>query len=143
MAEENVPMLDKIQEALSSSSTVIEQGAKLLAVFSATIYVFGYIVTSHHLAQYDIPIKSFIDAQYFAAGLVPGLLFWLTMFVAFLTWNFNPRRIDQNNSPKRIWLFANVLAVISIVILIVMPSQIWVKLYPIGWLFIIFSENLV
>lgn len=142
MAEENATMLEKIQKALRSCSSIIEQGAKLLAVFSATIYVFGYIVTSSHLAQYDIPIKSFIDAQYFAAGLVPGLLFWLTAFVAFLAWNFNPR-INDNRSPvKRRWYLANVLAVISIVILFVMPSQIWVKYYPTGLLFIILFGEL-
>ncbi|VVB97147.1 Uncharacterised protein [uncultured archaeon] len=136
MAEENATMSEKIQKVLRSCSSIIEQGAKPFAVFIATIYIIGYIVTSFHLAQYGVPIKSLIDAQYFAAGLLPGLLFWFTVCVTILAWNFNPRRTDKNHTPKRKWLLANVLVGISIVVLIKFPEILSSKLFTVGLLFI-------
>lgn len=140
MAEENTSI--EKQGTFEILLKKVERGGKPLAALSATIYVIGYIVTSFHLAQYGVPIKSFIDAQYFAAGLLPGLLLWFTAYVVISAWNFNPRRTDQRNTVKGDWWFANILALILIVILMVMPSQTWVKFYPIGWLISILSGEL-
>ncbi len=136
MTEINHPMIDKIQKVLGCCTSIIDQGAKPLAVLSATIYIIGYLVTSYHLSKYGVPIKNLIDAQYFAAGLLPGILFWVTMAVIFSSWMFNPRIIDQNNKAKPIWISANILAVILIVILKLMPPQKWIELFPMGLLFI-------
>lgn len=136
MTEENATMLEKIQKVLRSCSSIIEQGAKPFAVFIATIYIIGYIVISFHLAQYGVPIKSLIDAQYFAAGLLPGLLLWFTICVTILAWNFNPRRTDKSHTPKLKWLLANVLVGISIVVLIKFPEILSSKLFTVGLLFI-------
>jgi len=94
------------------------------------------------MAQYGVPIKNFVDAQYFAAGLIPGLLFWFTIVVVFSAWKFNPRIIDQNNKYKPKWILANFLAVILILILYFMPPQKWVEWYPIGWPFVIILGEL-
>lgn len=134
MAEENVS-IDNQESTFEILLNKVKQGSKPLAALSATIYVIGYIVTSFHLAQYGVPIKSFIDAQYFAAGLLPGVLLWFTAYVIISAWNFYPRT-GEIKTVKRSWWFANILAVASIVVIMMYREIVFSKLIPVGLMFI-------
>jgi hypothetical protein len=69
-----------------------ERIAKVFAAFVGTIYVIGYIVTTTRLAQYDVPAIRLLDAQYFVAGLLPGLLVWVTISVLILAFLYPSNR---------------------------------------------------
>src|SRR5262245_23752575 len=71
---------------------LVERGAKIFALFIGTIYITGYVVTTTRLAQYDVPAIRLLDAQYFVAGAVPGLLVWLTILVAASAFIFDSDR---------------------------------------------------
>lgn len=73
---------DSQPNPVSTLLNVTERGAKLFAVFLGTVYVIGYAVTTNRLAHYGVPAIRLLDAQYFVAGLIPGLLVWLTIAVA-------------------------------------------------------------
>jgi hypothetical protein len=77
-----VANIDGPRSHLVNFLDLIEHGAKIFALFIGTIYITGYIVTTTRLAQYDVPAIRLLDAQYFVAGAVPGLLVWLTIVVA-------------------------------------------------------------
>jgi DNA polymerase III delta prime subunit len=64
--------------AFGSVFEFAEYIAKAFTAFVGTIYVIGYIVTAARLAQYGVATTRLLDAQYLVAGLLPGLLVWLT-----------------------------------------------------------------
>lgn len=72
---------DPPKSMLGNTLDFAERATKLLTLFVATIYIIGYVVTSTRLARYSVPATRLIDAQYFVAGLLPGLLLWLTVAV--------------------------------------------------------------
>lgn len=72
-----------------------ERIAKIFAAFVVTIYVIGYIVTTTRLAQYDVPAIRLLDAQYFVAGLLPGLLVWVTISVLVSAFLYPSNRGDS------------------------------------------------
>lgn len=87
---------------------------KGLAALGGSIYVIGFIVTARRLAQYDVPIATLINAQYFTAGLVPGFLLLLTLYVIISALKF-----DHEKKPLQ-WILTNFLAAITIAIFLIL-----------------------
>jgi len=83
---------DSKKSHLGTFLDLVERGAKIFALFIGTIYITGYVVTTTRLAQYDVPAIRLLDAQYFVAGAVPGLLVWLTILVAASAFIFDSDR---------------------------------------------------
>lgn len=104
MAEENVKPGESKNTAFGNVLCFTERTGKAIAVLTATSYVIGYIVTAVRLAQGGVPTTRLIDAQYFAAGFLPGLLVWVTMFVVASACHYEPRQED--GSLKSLWNYA-------------------------------------
>ncbi len=52
--------------------------SKLIPLLAGIIYVAGYVVTAQRLAEYNVSITQLVNAQYFTAGMAPGLITCLT-----------------------------------------------------------------
>src|SRR5436309_5574100 len=114
MAEENVRLVEQDSSALGIVLTVSERFGKAVAALSATSYVIGYAVTAARLAQAAVATTTLIDAQYLAAGLLPGSFAWLTVLVLISGYRYDPRR--EGRRLKSSWCFA----VVSLLALFVM-----------------------
>jgi hypothetical protein len=55
----------------------------------------GYIVTVSRLAQGGVATNILIDDQYFAGGLLPAILLWLTLLVVLSEYPYEPRKQGQ------------------------------------------------
>jgi hypothetical protein len=81
----------------------LERIAKVSALFFASVYFFGYLVTALRLAEYDVVLPQLVDAQYLAAGLFPALLLWGTIFVIFSAWRYEATWSARWKGDPRAW----------------------------------------
>lgn len=125
----------------------IEHFSRILPTFVVTIYFFGYIVTAFRLAQYGVSTTALIEAQYFAAGMVPGLLVWLTFYILVSAFYYDPHKKDGKLTS--LWFWANLLFIILVLILLMSKlvfraqfDEMWSDLFPEGLPFILFLGEL-
>jgi hypothetical protein len=64
--------------------------SKLVPLVAGTVYLVGYIVTARRLADYGVSVTQLLNAQYFTAGMAPGLLIWLTVIVSYSAFTNDP-----------------------------------------------------
>jgi hypothetical protein len=109
-----------------------ERTAKVLSVFIGSIYVIGYIVTATRLAQYGTPATTLLDAQYFAAGLLPGLLVWLTILVLVSAFLYDSHKLGRGSTPALKWvpflIVTLFVATLVMELLIIPVSESWTDL---------------
>lgn len=90
---------------------VLELLTKFFVALAGTFYISGYVITAILLNQYGVPATRLADIQYFVAGMIPGILIWVTAFVAILAWSFHPyiENEDSRFSSTPRWTIANVI----------------------------------
>jgi hypothetical protein len=115
---------DPRQETFATLLDFAEHIAKAFTVFVGTIYVIGYIVTATRLAQYGVPTIRLLDAQYLAAGLLPGLMLWLTILVAVSAFFYKDR--DGILSLKLVGVAVGILFIISVALEFVVIPFSWI-----------------
>lgn len=69
--------------SLTAAKEWAELMSKLIPLIAGTVYLAGYVVTARRLAEYGVTVTQLLNAQYFAAGMAPGLMIWLTVAVAY------------------------------------------------------------
>jgi len=116
---------------------LLERTAKAIAGLGAVVYIIGYAITAARLAEYGVSTTELLDAQYFVAGLVPGLLIWITVFVVISASRFEPRNDEDANTVNRKWIWINVLTGIPVIVLLILSlispdwfERAWSQLYP-------------
>lgn len=106
----------------------VERSTEILPVFVGTIYLIGYIVTATRLAQYGVSTTRLIDAQYFAAGMLPGLLLWVTFFVLISAFLYNSHKKEEGSTSLlgRVILLIIILGAFTFALELVIPlSENW------------------
>src|SRR3989304_4502810 len=115
----------------------LERVTKTIAGFGAFVYIIGYAITAERLAQYGVSTIELLDAQYFVAGIVPGLLIWITVFVVVSALRFELVSDDDARNINQKWMWINILFGIPIFILIALSlispdwfESAWSRIYP-------------
>lgn len=110
----------------------VEQLARPVGVVAGAIYVIGYIVTAARLASYGIFGIKFFDAQYLAAGLIPGFILLVTAVVVISAFHHNPLRPTGEKSSA--WKWAHVVFWVPVGVMIIAIflfrewfDEFWVK----------------
>ena len=63
--------------------------SKLIPLVAGIIYVAGYLVTAQRLADYNVSITQLVNAQYFTAGMAPGLMTCLTFAAIYHAYTYD------------------------------------------------------
>jgi hypothetical protein len=82
---------EKRPSRLAVAKDLTDLLAKAVPLIAGTIYLAGYFVTAGRLADYGVSVTQLVDAQYFIAGLAPGVLFWLTLVVVYSAFRYKPQ----------------------------------------------------
>jgi hypothetical protein len=126
---------EKKRSNLTIVSEYVQSMAKGLTIYTGTIYVIGFLVTAARLARYGVTSTELLNSQYIAAGLLPGLLLWITILVLVSASRYEPRK--TGNGWKASWRRANVAFVMPIWAVYLLSlifgerfGEIWEGLYP-------------
>ena len=115
----------------------VENFAKGLVIYTGSVYLIGFLITAARLARYSVASINLIDAQYIAAGIMPGLFLWITVLVVVSASHYHPQKEDNGYAPG--WIWANVLFSVPVGAIVVLSwslgerfAAIWSGLYPKG-----------
>lgn len=151
---------------LTSLLEQVEKLVKPIAIFTGTFYVIGYVITAYRLDQYGVPTSKFIDAQYFVAGIMPGLFLWLTILIIVIAYRYvaytKVTKADGRIRPKArtTWNIARVIFAVVVLTWVLLGTvledryyELWESTYPIGgicvivfgelslWIFVVVLRN--
>ena len=59
---------------LAKTKDWVEFLSKLVPLLAGIVYVAGYLVTAQRLAEYNVSVTQLVNAQYFTAGMAPGII---------------------------------------------------------------------
>ena len=128
---------DSNQSVLEILQRDLGTATRTIAGFGAFVYIIGYAVTAQRLAQYGVSTTELLDAQYFVAGIVPGLMIWITVFVVISALRFKLVSDNASQSIIHKWIWINFLVGIPIFLLIISGfisadwfETAWLSIYP-------------
>jgi len=110
-------------QELSSFALVrgfVENFAKGLTIYTGSVYLIGFLITAARLAQYGVASIKLIDAQYIAAGIMPGLFLWITVLVVVSASHYDPGKGKRGRA--HVWIWANRLFLVLLGAILVLSS---------------------